>query len=189
MSLILASSSPRRAELLRQIGLRFTVRAADIDESVLPGEAANAYVARMAIAKGREVRRSSASGDCVLAADTAVIVDERILGKPSSRGDAFKMLKMLSGRGHQVMTAVSAYHGDTLRVAISKTDVWFAALSEADINNYLNTGEADDKAGGYGIQGHAACFVQRINGSYSGVVGLPLYETVDLLRQVGFSSE
>ena len=187
MRLILASSSPRRADLLQQIGLRFTVRAANIDESVLPGEAPNAYVARMAIAKGREVSRLCAADDCVLAADTAVIVDGRILGKPSSRGDAALMLRRLSGRSHEVMTAVSVHYGEALRVAISRTEVFFASLSDAEINNYLNTGEADDKAGGYGIQGHAACFVQRIHGSYSGVVGLPLYETVDLLKQVGFS--
>lgn len=189
MPLILASSSPRRADLLRQIGLRFSVRAADIDEAVLPGEAARAYVERMARSKDRAVRAGCGLDDLVLAADTTVVLEGRILGKPDSRDEAFRMLKALSGRSHQVMTAVSVSYRDISKVAISTTEVCFAPVSDVEISRYLDTGEADDKAGAYGIQGYAACFVQRIDGSYSGVVGLPLFETLDLLKQVGFSSE
>ncbi|MDF1693039.1 MAG: Maf family protein [Zhongshania sp.] len=183
-TVILASKSPRRAELLQQIGLRFEVIAADIDETPAVNEGAQEYVRRMAVEKAMAVV-ALAPNRAVLAADTSVILDGEILGKPESRRHAEVMLSRLSGRSHQVMTAVALYAGGTLRQALAVTEVTFAVLSPAQIRAYLATGEADDKAGSYGIQGAAGYFVQHLSGSYSGVVGLPLYETAALLSEAG----
>ncbi|WP_373081985.1 nucleoside triphosphate pyrophosphatase [Zhongshania sp.] len=181
---VLASQSPRRRELLQQIGIQFQVIAADIDETPFFAEDAVDYVQRMAAEKAMAVVSRAASLP-VLAADTSVIVDGEILGKPDNRAHAVAMLTRLSGRGHQVMTAVALYVGGQLRQRLSVTEVVFANLSPAQIYAYVDTGEADDKAGAYGIQGFAGQFVEHISGSYSGVVGLPLHETAALLSEAG----
>lgn len=185
---ILASQSPRRRELLEQIGVGFKVIAADIDESPMAKEDAAQYVQRMATEKALAVV-NRAAGVPVIAADTSVIVDGDILGKPESRLGAEAMLTRLSGRSHQVMTAVALYHDGRIRLKLSVTDVSFSDLSIAQIRAYLATGDADDKAGAYGIQGVAGQFVRHISGSYSGVMGLPLYETAALLRDAEIGLE
>jgi septum formation protein len=172
--LVLASASPRRAELLRAAGIDFDIQPANVDEAIAPGESPNEYVLRLAEAKARlvyerDVRRT------VLAADTAVVVDAHILGKPLDDADAARMLRMLSGRTHQVLTAVSVFHpGQIVDTRADTTTVEFAPLSETDITWYVSSGEPMDKAGAYAVQGLASRFVTRIEGSYSNVVGLPV---------------
>lgn len=182
--LVLASASPRRRELLAQIGVRYGVCVAAVDEAALPGEAPAAYVERLARAKAVAVV-PQAGGLPVLGADTTVVIDECILGKPADARDAANMLRRLAGRAHRVLTAVAVCHGDRLLSRVSVTQVWFAALDDARIDRYLATGESFDKAGGYAIQGFGAALVTRIDGSYSGVVGLPLVETCALLDAFG----
>ena len=169
MRLLLASASPRRADLLRAAGYEFDVLPADVDESVFPGEKPEAYVRRVAEAKAAAVA-SKAGGRIVLAADTVVVVDGQILGKPVDTADAARMLRLLSGRQHEVMTAITL-NGECL-VEISAVEL--APLSMAEIDWYVETGEPMDKAGAYAIQGLASRFVTRIEGSYSNVVGLPV---------------
>jgi septum formation protein len=172
--IILASASPRRAELLRAAGIDFDVRPADIDEAILPGEAPSDYVSRLAEAKARVVHERE-SDRTVLAADTAVVVDGHILGKPIDEADAQRMLRSLAGRTHEVVTAVSLFHpGEIVDTRVDTTTVELAALSEADITWYVSSGEPMDKAGAYAVQGLASRFVTRIEGSYSNVVGLPI---------------
>ena len=172
--IVLASASPRRAELLRAAGIDFEVQPANVDETLAEGELPGDYVSRLAEAKARlvyerDVRR------IVLAADTAVVVDEHVLGKPQDDADAARMLRMLSGRSHQVLTAVSVFHpGQIVDTRIDITTVEFASLSESDITWYVASGEPMDKAGAYAVQGLASRFVTRIDGSYSNVVGLPV---------------
>ena len=172
--IVLASASPRRAELLRAAGIDFDVQPADVDETITAGESPNEYVARLAEAKARliyerDVRRT------VLAADTAVVVDAHILGKPLDDTDAARMLRMLSGRTHQVLTAVSVFHpGQIVDTRVDATTVELAPLSDTDINWYVSSGESMDKAGAYAVQGLASRFITRIEGSYSNVVGLPV---------------
>ncbi|MDX1443992.1 MAG: Maf family protein [Gammaproteobacteria bacterium] len=180
---VLASASPRRLDLLRQVGLEPEVRPVDIDETPLPGEAARDYVERLALAKARAAAKGEARP--VLGSDTSVVVDGEILGKPVDESDAAAMLERLSGRAHIVMTAVAVVHGDKENHVTVATEVEFAPLSDDEIKAYWKTGEPIDKAGAYGIQGHAAAFIVRVNGSYSGVVGLPLHETTQLLRESG----
>lgn len=183
---VLASQSPRRRELLDQIDIGYRVMPVDIDETPRQGEAADEYVQRLAIEKAEAARRRLDEPSLpVIAADTAVVLGEQILGKPTDRAQAAQMLAQLSGREHRVMTAVAV--ADTARVehALSVSRVQFAALDEAQIKNYLASGEADDKAGAYAIQGLAAVFVQSMSGSYSGIVGLPLFETAQLLERFG----
>lgn len=182
--LILASASPRRRELLDQIGVCYQVKAVDIDESPLLNETPEAYVRRIATEKALCVSRQNDSGLPVLAADTAVIVDDEILGKPGHRDDALAMLRKLSGRTHQVYSAV-ALHGRQHWQALSVTDVTFRDIALEDMLAYWDSGEPSDKAGAYAIQGLGAIFVQSICGSFSGVVGLPLFETAALLRAEG----
>ncbi|MGR8933078.1 MAG: Maf family protein [Gammaproteobacteria bacterium] len=182
--LILASASPRRRELLNQIGVRFRVHAVNIDETPLLNETPEAYVRRIATEKALLAARQHDDGLPVLAADTAVIVDSEILGKPKNRNDALAMLSKLAGRTHQVYTAV-ALHGQQLWQALSVTDVAFRSIGADEIAAYWQTGEARDKAGAYAIQGRGAIFVQSISGSFSGVVGLPLFETAALLQAAG----
>jgi len=185
----LASGSPRRRELLAQLGLSFELLVTDIDESLQPGESADAYVCRMARDKARAAlgqmpeRRAP-----VLGADTTVVVDRHILGKPADRETAAAMLRRLSGRDHDVLTAVAIGDGDEQReaVAVSRTVVTFRSLSDAEIDGYWTTGEPCDKAGGYAIQGFGAIFIEAIHGSYSGVMGLPLFETAHLLNGFGY---
>ncbi len=187
---ILASKSPRRRMLLEQIGLACEIVNADIDESLRANETARDYVARLAAAKAEAGRTLSASGLAVIGADTTVCVDGDILGKPVDADEAGAMLDRLSGRVHQVMTgvAVVAPAQDCCtghRVSIS--DVQMRELSQAEIDAYCASGEPFDKAGGYAIQGRAAVFVASLSGSYTGVVGLPLFELDDLLKQINLS--
>lgn len=181
----LASASPRRSELLRQIGVPFTVRAAAIAEDPLAGETPEAYVARLAAAKAEAVWAAVADARPVLGADTAVVLDGQILGKPETPAQAAAMLERLSGRTHRVLTAVAVRHGGGVDTRVSDSEVRFRATTAAERVAYCATGEPFDKAGGYGIQGHAAVFVESIKGSYSGVVGLPLFETAALLARCG----
>ncbi len=182
----LASASPRRSELLRQIGVPFRVQPADIEEEQWPDEAPEAYVRRLSAAKAEAVWQSvQAEGRAVLAADTAVVLDGAVLGKPQHTAEADSMLRRLSGRVHQVLTALSLRYGDERVTLLSASEVRFRTTTEAERLAYCATGEPFDKAGGYGIQGHAAVFVEELRGSYSGVVGLPLFETAALLARAG----
>ena len=172
--LILASASPRRAELLRAAGIDFDVRPADVDEAILPGEAPSDYVSRLAEAKARVVHERD-NERTVLAADTAVVVEGEILGKPIDEADAKRMLRLIGGRTHEVLTAVSIFHpGQIVDTRVDVTTVEFALLSEADVSWYVSSGEPMDKAGAYAVQGLASRFVTRLEGSYSNVVGLPI---------------
>lgn len=185
----LASRSPRRRMLLEQIGVRYRVLALDLTERRRPGESPAAFVRRMARAKAELGRTRLPPGAAapVLGADTVVIADGEVLGKPSSAGEACAMLERLSGRSHEVLTAV-ALAATTTEVALSRSRVWFRALTAEERAAYCATGEPLDKAGAYAIQGLAAAFVERLEGSYSGVVGLPLFETAELLRAVGIDA-
>ena len=180
----LASVSPRRRELLAQIGVLHTVVGADIDESVRPGEAPRDYVLRMARQKALTVRER---GELlpVLAADTTVVLDNTVYGKPRDRDDAMAMLGRLSGRTHEVLTAVALANSNEVTVRLSVSTVRFRGLSTEECAAYWDTGEPRDKAGGYAIQGAAAVFIEALSGSYSGVMGLPLFETGELLRAAG----
>jgi len=182
--IILASGSPRRRELLQQVGVRFRVVVAAVDERTLPGEGAAAYVRRVARDKAAAVQASESAVLPVLAADTAVVVEGHILGKPGSRAEAVAMLCSLSGRTHEVYSAVAlAVAGQPMRDCLNVTRVTFAQLEPAWIETYCDTGDSMDKAGAYGVQGRAAEKITRIEGSFSGVMGLPLYETCELLRR------
>ena len=182
VDLILASASPRRAELLAQAGFSFTVDAADVDETPLHGEDAATYVARVARAKAAAVAPRHASAALILAADTTVVIDGNMLAKPEDAADATRMLALLSGRTHDVLTAVVIRRGDVERVDVVATRVTFLDLTPADIAWYVQTGEPDGKAGAYGIQGRAARFVDRIDGSWSNVVGLPIATVWRMVR-------
>jgi len=182
--IILASASPRRCELLAQIGVSFEQQVADVDETPRRGEAPGDYVARVALDKARAAQRQRGAAVPVLGADTAVVVDAQILGKPRNVRHAREMLRLLSGRAHEVYSAV-ALAGEREAVAVNCSKVWFAAISDSVIDAYWRSGEPCDKAGGYAIQGLAAAFITRLDGSYSGVMGLPLYETARLLHDFG----
>jgi len=179
---ILASASPRRVDLLTAAGVTFEVRAVDVDERPLDGEAAADYVARVAADKAAACL--AASDEVVLAADTVVVVDGVILGKPADDADAARMLRLLSGRGHEVLTGVVVRRGGAVSVEIDTTAVVFAPLSDTDIAWYVASGEPRDKAGAYAVQGLASRFVERIDGSYSNVVGLPIALACRMLAQV-----
>ncbi|NUT74420.1 septum formation inhibitor Maf [Pseudomonas sp. C1C7] len=186
-SLYLASGSPRRRELLTQIGVPFTAVSADIDETPLNHESPSAYVERLARGKaaaGRNVVVSDAPF-CVLGADTAVVLEGKILGKPVDEADACAMLKILSGREHQVLTAIAVLEGDRCESRVVTSNVLFRQIGSDEAAVYWASGEPRDKAGGYGIQGLGAVFVAALNGSYSAVVGLPLCETAQLLGHFG----
>jgi len=182
--LVLASASPRRCELLAQIGIEFEQQVADIDETPRAGESPADYVARLALEKARAVRRAGSCAAPVLGADTAVVVEGRILGKPADFADARDMLRLLSGRAHEVFSAVALVAGREA-VAVSCSTVRFREIHDSEIAAYWRSGEPCDKAGGYAIQGLAAAFIERLDGSYSGVMGLPLYETAGLLDDFG----
>lgn len=193
----LASKSPRRRELLRQIGVEFEllmlrndpVRGIDVPEHVLESEDPRAYVARVANEKAafawNIVQQRRMAPRPVLAADTTVTIDGQILGKPAGQDEAIAMLERLSGRTHQVLTSIAVHHTHLAEQVTQVSDVRFAKLSLAAIKAYCATPEPYDKAGGYGIQGLAALFVEHIEGSHSGIMGLPLYETANLLRKAG----
>lgn len=185
--IFLASRSPRRRELLTQIGVRFAVLDADIDETRLAGEHPQEYVLRLAVEKAQRVRADLRARERrpVLGADTAVVVGERILGKPGSLVESLAMMEVLSGRSHQVLTAVALVCADGVSTALSESRVTFRALTEDECVRYWHSGEPRDKAGGYGIQGLGALFIAGLDGSYSGVMGLPLFETGRLLAQAG----
>ena len=185
----LASRSPRRRELLHQIGVGFELVIPDVNEAPLPGEAPADYVTRLSRIKAevcwmRVIERKLPRLP-VLAADTAVVLGRRVLGKPRDRGEAREMLRLLSGRKHRVLTAVAVAFDDRLALRLSATTVRFRPLAEREIQHYVATGEPMDKAGAYAIQGRAAVFVASISGSYSGVMGLPLFETAELLADFG----
>lgn len=184
--LILASSSPRRRELLNQVGMAYQVIVADIDESIRPGEDAGEYVCRMAREKALEVHQRDGVTVAVLGADTAVVVNGRVLGKPVDREDAIRMLESLSGRTHEVWSAVALVSpGGGLRERLNITRVTFSELDRAWIESYCDSGEPMDKAGAYGVQGIAAQKISHMEGSYSGVMGLPLHETAEILQAAG----
>ncbi len=182
----LASVSPRRRELLAQIGVPHTITGAHIDETAHAGETPRDYVLRMARQKALTVR---AGGETlpVLAADTTVVLDDVIYGKPRDREDGIAMLARLSGRTHDVLTAVAIADGRDVTLRLSASSVRFRALTLEECAAYWETGEPHDKAGGYAVQGAAAVFIESLNGSYSGVMGLPLFETAELLRGAGIA--
>lgn len=189
--LLLASASPRRKELLQQMGVEFDVQAVDMDESMRAGESVVEHVQRLAIEKARlgYARASSKANDlAVLAADTVVEVDGEVLGKPENSAQAAAFLARLSGNKHKVHTAVAIVTAEHEFTALNSSEVEFAQLTDAQINTYIETGEPMDKAGAYAIQGLAARFVVNLNGSYSGVMGLPIYETANLLSACGVRS-
>ncbi|GHG72964.1 Maf-like protein [Alishewanella longhuensis] len=181
-TIALASASPRRRELLQQLGVTFELVTPDIDESILTAELAATYVSRLALTKAQIGLQLLAGRLPVLGADTSVVIDGCILGKPESEADFLHMMQRLSGRSHQVMTAVALVTPTQQWQILVTTEVWFRSISQQEMADYWQSGEPVDKAGGYGIQGQAGKFVERINGSYSAVVGLPLCET-DLLLQ------
>ena len=185
VALILASASPRRRELLQRLGVRFNCQPADIDESVQTGEAPGDYVERMAREKAAAVVAAGTGGLPVLAADTSVVIDDDILGKPRDHFDGLAMLARLSGRTHTVMTAICLQSLDQSTCKVVSTQVTFTGLDRVSCEAYLATDEPWDKAGGYGIQGLGGAFVSAIEGSYSNVVGLPLCETWRLLAAHG----
>lgn len=183
-SMVLASASPRRRELLHQIGIVFRVVAADIEEIPLLEEKPGDFVLRMARGKALEVMRREGAGLPVLGSDTAVILDGQILGKPVDRGDAIAMLSSLSGKTHEVFSAVAvAVSESKIHEALNVTRVTFSRLEAEWIESYCDTGDPMDKAGAYGVQGKAAEKISRIEGSFYGVMGLPLYETAQLLKR------
>jgi septum formation protein len=193
----LASKSPRRRELLRQIGIEFellllrdqTPRGPEVTEIVLPNESADDYVARVTLEKAQFAQKTMWWRKLplrpILAADTTVVLDGRILGKPADAAEAFDMMRALSGRTHQVLTHIAVLNDDKTYQTTQRSDVAFTALTDETIRAYCATPEPYDKAGGYAIQGQAALFIQDIAGSYSGIMGLPLFETGQLLKQAG----
>lgn len=186
-SLYLASTSPRRQELLQQIGVNFETLTVDIDETPLPREAPADYVQRLALQKAQAglALLKAERGGVVLGGDTAVVCDGQIFGKPANRNDALRMLEELSGKTHQVYSAVSLVNDERQKIRLIVTDVTFHVLSAQQRESYWNSGEPKDKAGAYAIQGFGAVFVAGIVGSYTGVVGLPLAETAELLSCFG----
>ncbi len=183
----LASVSPRRSELLTQIGVPHVVTGAHIDESLHAGERPHDYVQRMARTKARAVWEQDRTLP-VLAADTTVVLDGVVFGKPADRADALRMLGLLSGRTHEVHTAVALASAEGLSIRMSVSAVRFRVLTAEEISAYWETGEPKDKAGAYAVQGLAAVFIESLSGSYSGVMGLPLFETSELLRAAGVPS-
>lgn len=182
--LILASTSARRRELLQALGLQFTVHGTDIDETPYPGEAVNDLVLRLAMSKARAVMAGTAN--LVIGADTEVVLGGRAFGKPQNKDDALTMLSALSGRSHEVMTGVAVACHDRVETALSVTRVRFRDIDPDEACHYWHTGEPRGKAGAYAIQGRGGLFVEAIAGSYSGVVGLPVFETAGLLRRFGY---
>ncbi|EIJ36404.1 Maf family protein [Thiothrix nivea] len=187
--LVLASASPRRRELLAQIGLNFLVQTADIEETPLPGESAEALVKRLAKEKAEAVWISRGVSHTpslpVLGSDTLGILDGELLVKPADFEDARRMLRKMSGQRHEILTAVALTGAGGTQVIVNRSVVKFRALTDAEILAYWQTGEPQDKAGAYAIQGYGAVFIEQLEGSYSGVMGLPLFETAQLLQAAG----
>jgi septum formation protein len=186
--LYLASGSPRRRELLTQMGIQYQVVQAPIDETPLPKELPREYVQRLALAKALAGRAVATTAHPVLGADTTVVLDDTLLGKPHDIHAGLAMLRQLSGRAHTVLTAVALAAADQAHMRLNVSRVIFRPLSEAEIVAYWHSGEPQDKAGGYAVQGRAAAFIERIEGSYSGIMGLPLFETCELLQTVGIDA-
>ena len=188
-SIVLASASQRRSQLLRQIGVRHRILGADIDETPAPGEEPTGYVRRLAAGKAAAVvaRLAAEASPAVLAADTTVVLDGRIFGKPADEAECVEMLGALAGRTHAVHTAVALWHGGRLRQALDTSYVTFRAIDLPERRRYWASGEPAGKAGGYAVQGLGAVFVARLEGSFSGVMGLPLFETAALLDAAGLS--
>ena len=183
---VLASQSPRRRQLLELAGIAHEVRPADVDESLVVGELPEHYVERLAREKAAVIA-SNENGALVIGADTTVVIDNIVLGKPLDVGDAERMLRMLSGRSHTVMTAVAASYDGKIVSGVEVVDVTFRPLDDEEIRQYVSTGEPMDKAGAYGIQGYGATIVRRIDGDYFAVMGLSLMRLVTLLRELGIS--
>jgi septum formation protein len=183
----LASASPRRSALLDQIGVAHRVQPVDVDERALDGEPPNQYVRRVAVLKAETLwqRLDAARRQPVLGADTAVVLDAEILGKPRDEQDCLRMLNLLSARTHQVFTAVALRASNGCEARVNVSEVTFRKLAADEIRRYWHSGEPADKAGGYAVQGRAALFIERITGSYSGIMGLPLFETGELLAAAG----
>ncbi len=181
--LVLASRSPRRREILAQAGIPFTVRSADVDESPLPGESPEEYVQRLAEWKARAV--SSELDEIVLGADTTVVAGHEMLAKPEGADDARRMVGLLAGRCHEVLTGICLRQGDRLRRDYAVTRVWFSPMTAQEIDEYVSSGEPMDKAGAYGIQGLASKYIERIDGCYFNVVGLPVSLVYRKLRELG----
>ncbi len=184
MRVILASASPRRRELLTLIGIRHEVQPADIDESLFPGEAPAPHAERLARGKAHAIAERERDA-VIIAADTIVVVDGDVLGKPRDASEARAMLRRLSGRTHTVFTAIAVARGAQTESAVESVEVTFRALNDDDITAYIATGEPMDKAGAYGIQGYGATIVERVNGDYFSVMGLGLRRLVVLLARVG----
>jgi len=184
-AIYLASKSPRRAELLAQIGIRFEVMSVDVPELLKAGESPSEFVQRLALDKARAGWQVSEKILPVLGADTIVVLDDEIMGKPVLEGDAERMLSALSGRQHMVMTAVAMVKDENEAIRLSTSQVSFRETTKAERKAYIATGEPMDKAGSYAIQGQAAVFIGKLEGSYSGVMGLPLFETAELFREFG----
>ena len=185
----LASSSPRRRELLSTLGIEFSYGGVDVDESALAGELPSDMVLRLATMKARAAFESGGYRIPVLGADTTVILGERIFGKPASRGDALEMLACLSGRTHQVLTGVALLVEGKSDTALSRTDVEFRDIRPDEAEAYWQSGEPAGKAGAYAVQGIGGIFVRAISGSYTGVVGLPVFETAELLQRAGIAAQ
>ena len=185
MAIILASKSPRRQELMRLLGLDFTIHTADIDETMNPALPPEQEVARVSGLKAAEIAKTADADDVIVAADTIVVVDGAVLGKPKDKADAQRMLRLLSGRGHEVMTGLSVWHEGRLRQQVVKTRVHFRPMTDAEIAAYIATGEPMDKAGSYGNQGYGAIFIDHLEGDYFSVMGLPLCPLEHLLRDCG----
>ena len=184
--LYLASQSPRRRQLLEQLKVSYQVLVIDVEEALLPDETAEAYVQRVALDKARAGLQLRTQDKLVLAADTEVVLDGAVLGKPRDQAHALEILQSLSGRDHQVLSAVAIHDGHRCQVRLSRNTVHFRELSADEINRYWNSGEPRGKAGAYAIQGLGAAFIERLEGSYSAVMGLPLFETVTLLAEFGW---
>jgi septum formation protein len=184
----LASASPRRSALLAQIGVAHEVRPVDVDEATREGEGPGRYVQRLARTKAETLwsKLPVAERRAVLGADTTVAIDGHILGKPANETDCLRMLRLLSARTHQVYTALALRHSEGEQTLLNVSDVSFRTLDDEEIRAYWASGEPADKAGGYAVQGRAALFIDRIAGSYSGIMGLPLYETGRLLESIGW---
>jgi septum formation protein len=180
--LVLASQSPRRAEILKQAGMKFTVRVAEVDESPLPGERAEDYVQRLAERKALAIH--AAPDEIVLGADTTVVIGDEMLAKPADAADARRMLGLLAGRRHEVMTGICLKRGQVVVRDWGVTKVWFGAMSEAEIEEYVAGGEPMDKAGAYAIQGLASKYIERIDGCYFNVVGLPVSLVYRRLKEI-----
>ena len=189
LPLILASGSPRRAELLQTFHIPFTVVVENIDETPYADESAEAMTIRLAAQKAQAVSTVSTPPFCILAGDTTVSLDNKILGKPENKADAISMLERLSGKTHQVYTAMTLIHNGQSSHCLSLSHVTFDELTTHQIDAFTNTSEPFDKAGAYGIQGYAGRFVGHIEGSYSGIVGLPLRETYQLLQPIYFPQD